>query len=756
MTLRRARTVGVALVAYTAAAIAYTWPLAIRLNGVPHDAGDPLLTTWFLWWSGTQAVPLTAHWWNAPMFLPATGVLAFSEHMLGVTPISTPLTLLTGQPLVGHNVVFIATYALGALAAHFFAWTLTRRHDVSAIAAAAFAFAPYRLPQAPHLQVLASFWTPLCLGALHRYAESWRARWIALAAAAWVLQGLSCGYFVLFLGVLVAFWFFWFAIGHWPVRRVAVALSAFAAGALVLAPFLYGYQMILRDTYGFKRSIGEMGMFSADVASLLSAGEDLLIWGWVRVFPRPEADLFPGLTIVLLAALALRRARPLTPDTPEPSWAPRTRRVLAILVGVLVAASVLPFVYGSWQLSIGGVRLLSIARADKPLSLALAFALVLLALLPGVRGAYGRRSVAAFYVLAAFATWIFALGPNPTLMDERFLYRAPYSWLMLLPGFDGLRAPARFWTMTLVCLGAIGALAVHRLDGRTRRIAVAVAVAGLLLDGWPRRFVVVAAPPLRSSPPEAVVRLDLPVSDGTDARALYQQMFDKRPLYNGFSGYAAPHYAAMKALLDEHDPAILRIVAAGLPLGITIDHEGDADGALRAFVLAFPGATRVVNEAAWSSYLIQSATVTERAADPAGTALRVASVTAASGKSPAARAIDGSMDTTWNGDKQNGTAKTFVVELAEPSHVSRLVLALGRYSSDFPARLRIAVSRDGSQWETVSDGSTALATYLAAIRYPKDVPVVFPIDRDNVRVIRLEQSGTRKADWSIAELCVLR
>src|SRR5437762_1084068 len=97
--------------------------------------------------------------------------------------------------LVGHNVAFIATYVLGALGAHFFAYTLTKRHDVSAIAAAAFAFAPYRLPQAPHIQVLASFWTPLCLGALHRYAETWRARWIVLASASWVLQGLSCGYF---------------------------------------------------------------------------------------------------------------------------------------------------------------------------------------------------------------------------------------------------------------------------------------------------------------------------------------------------------------------------------------------------------------------------------------------------------------------------------------------------------------------------------------------------------------------------------
>ncbi|WP_410970045.1 hypothetical protein, partial [Salmonella sp. SAL4458] len=90
----------------------------------------------------------------------------------------------------------------------------------------------------------------------------------------------------------------------------------------------------------------------------------------------------------------------------------------------------------------------------------------------------------------------------------------------------------------------VGALAVHRLQGSTRRIAVALAIAGLLLDGWPKRFVVLDAPSLRPSPDGAAFRLDLPITDGGDPQALYQQMFDPKPLYNGFSGFTAPHYAA--------------------------------------------------------------------------------------------------------------------------------------------------------------------------------------------------------------------
>src|SRR4030095_7000456 len=171
--------------------------------------------------------------------------------------------------LVGHNVAFIATFVLSAFGAHFLAYTLTRRHDVSAVAAIAFAFAPYRLSQSPHIQGLASQWTPVCLAAMHRYDRTGRARWAVIAAAAWVLEGLSCGYYLLFLAVLLGLWLLWVGGVRWPLRKVAVAAAAFAVGALVMAPFLRGYQVILRDTYGFKRSIGEIRYFSADIAGLL-------------------------------------------------------------------------------------------------------------------------------------------------------------------------------------------------------------------------------------------------------------------------------------------------------------------------------------------------------------------------------------------------------------------------------------------------------------------------------------------------------
>jgi len=692
------------------------------------------------------------------MFYPATGVLAFSEHLLGLVPIALPFIALTHQPLIGHNVAFIATFVLSALGAHFLAYTITRRHDVSAVAAVAFAFAPYRLPQTPHVQVLASHWTPICLAALHQYDRTARPRWAVIAAAAWVLQALSCGYYLLFLAVLFGLWFLWFAVGRWPVRQFTIAAAAFAVGALLIAPFLWGYQVILRDTYGFRRSIAEIRYFSADMAGLLSASDELLAWGWVNVFQRAESNLFPGLTIVLLAGFVLYKSQPFRTDVPESRRMLLVRRVFAGLLVLLLIAGAIPFALGRWQLTIGGIRLLSIARADKPLTLAALAAFASMALLPRVRAAFRRRSVLAFYLLAAFAMWVLALGPDPTLMEQRALYQAPYSWLMRLPGFDGLRVPARFWMMALVCLSVVAALAVHRLQGRARQVVVALAFTGLLIDGWPRQFRVLPAPELRPSPGGVVARLDLPSSDLTDPLALYQQMFDPVPvpLYNGFSGYGAPHYFAMRAMLETSDPRILQVLAARGPVGIVIDHAGDSDGALRKFVLAAPGSTADRVERDWSSYRVPQSMPMAELPDRSGTPVQIKSVSATPNPSAARRTLDGDLTTTWwSGDVPTQSAQ-MTVELDSATHIEQVVLALGPYGTDFPRDLRIDVSADGVTWEEAWAGRPALEAYVAAIRHPREIPIVIPLRRDGVRFIRLRQLELSKFAWSIAELQVLQ
>ena len=148
---------------YTAITIALTYPLLRYLSSAfPHDSGDPALNTWILWWS-TQRVPLTAAWWNAPMFHPMAGAMALSELLIGLLPITAVVQLITQNPLVGYNIAFVLSFPLCGLAACALAFELTGRRDAAIVAGLAFAFAPYRMGQLAHVQVLSYYWAPIAL-----------------------------------------------------------------------------------------------------------------------------------------------------------------------------------------------------------------------------------------------------------------------------------------------------------------------------------------------------------------------------------------------------------------------------------------------------------------------------------------------------------------------------------------------------------------------------------------------------------------
>ena len=195
---------------YAALTVVQTWPLVTRLSDVlPHDLGDPGLNAWIIWWNA-QAVPLTERWWNAPIFFPSSGALAFSETLLGLAPITTPIQWFGGSPITAYNVAFLLTFPLSALAAHALVLRLTGRHDAALIAGLIYGFNPFRIAHFPQIQVMTSYWMPLSLLGLHAYATSGKVRWLVLFGAAWLMQALSNGYYLLFFPIYIGLWLAWF------------------------------------------------------------------------------------------------------------------------------------------------------------------------------------------------------------------------------------------------------------------------------------------------------------------------------------------------------------------------------------------------------------------------------------------------------------------------------------------------------------------------------------------------------------------
>jgi len=471
-------------------------------SSIYSDAGDPVLVAAILAWNARH-VPWTQAWWNFPAFYPTPDTLAFSENLLGISVIAAPVQWLTGNALATYNVMVLASFPLCAMAMYALVYRLTHVASAAFLAGLAYGFAPYRISHLPHLQVIAAFWMPVALLGLHAFLQSGRRRWLAVFAAAWLLQGLTNGYYLVFFSLFVGLWVVWFVV----IARRWRALWAIAAGvaiaAVPLAMTLYRY-LLVHARHGFGRDLFEIQSFSADVASVLCAPANLAVWSWLQVGCKPEAQFYPGAALVLLCTagslLAWQRR------TVEPVRMPRPLAVLRRLcwtlsvVYVIVAASV--WILGHWELELGGIAF-SASNPDKHLSVSLLAAIAAVLLGPRLIGAARRSSIPVFYAIAAVVAWTLTLGPSPTLLGTRVLQRSPYWLLMHLPGLEGLRVPSRFWMMTVIALSTIAGLSMAAvLKHRSRRtVAVVVLVAGigLVLDGWTASFPVAAAPALAPS-----------------------------------------------------------------------------------------------------------------------------------------------------------------------------------------------------------------------------------------------------------------
>ena len=668
---------------------AWTWPLVLHPGStVLHDTGDPLLVTWILWWT-SHTVPLSAAWWNAPAFYPSSGVLAFSENLLSLAPITAPVIWISHAPVAAYNVAFFASYVLSGLAAYFLAFVVTRSHAGSFVAAIAFAFAPYRLSHTQHLQLLSSYWMPVAVAALHLFAERPRWRWAMLFAAAWVLQALASGYYLFFLSVFAALWIGWFFPGRVTRREGARLAVAWAAGACLLAPILSGYHAI-QASYGFRRSPVEMINYSADVLGLFAASPDSLLWHWLHAPVSSESELFPGVALVML-----------------------------VLLGCFGKTGTVP-VSGKPGLS----------RFPK----------------------WGQSRF-AFYTGAAVVIWLLSLGPAPRIAGNAIGIPGPYALLAVLPGFDAIRVLARFWMVAVMCLSIAAAIAVARVSSmRTRTIVMGMATVGLLADGWPRTLTVVSVPAMRVTSTTAKVRLGLPLHEA-ETETMYGAIAQGRPVFNGYSGYAAPQHAALRDLLEHRDGRILARLAATEPIEIVVESAHDADGEWNAFVRQQPGARRTDTGPDWTAYeLPASGAAPPRV--PEGSRIPIVAIETSHNAPDINAVLDMDLDTRWHSQPQTG-GETMTVDLGRPQHVAAVVLCLGTYASQYPRHLEIDVSATGSTWTTVYAGGTALETYDAALRSPREIPVTLPISRDNIRYLRLRQTGRDPhTGWTIVELRV--
>ncbi len=338
------------------------------------------------------------------------------------------------------------------------------------------------------------------------------------------------------------------------------------------------------------------------------------------------------------------------------------------------------------------------------------------------------RMPIVFYALAALVMAALTLGPGGSGHEPAALTR-PFSWLLVLPGYDGIRVSARFWMCGTLCLAVAAGLGIARLSaiaGRWRPVLAALAIGALAMDGLTEP-VTIYSPPGKAMLPQlgSAALIELPIDNQyVSVAAMYRSMFHRLPLANGYSGHFPPHYNILTLSLARGDTSALSYLALRRPLVIVLNDLEDPGHGYRKMIEAIPSIEFQSVTAGGATFLLRPQAEPRR--PPVGRPL-------------AAVARD---------------AGRYVMEfdLGSIQHLSALEVPLRDRYADLAERIRIETSDDGQSWREAWIGWTGGAAVEAALEDPLLVPMRIYLPGASGRFLRVYPASA----WMQHELKVMQ
>ncbi len=318
----------VLLVAGVLAAV-FTWPLAWKLGSVARlDNDDARFGVWNVAWVARTVVADPLNLYNANIFYPHPDTLAYSETNVGAGLLATPAYWLTRNPYFAHNFVVLLSFVLSAAGGYYLVRYLTRDRRAAIVSGICFGFSPYAFSWTAEIQLLMTFGLPFTMLAFHRAADRPTPGRGAALGAVMALEAAFCGYYGVFLMLMVGFATFVVAATRrrWTDRAywTCIAIAALTAVALVVPLFL-PYMKLQRVT-GFARSLADARRFSADWRGYLASPAVAHRW-LLHAIGSWRAVAFPGYIATGFGVAGAWLA-----------WKSREREVLAIYGGLAVLA----------------------------------------------------------------------------------------------------------------------------------------------------------------------------------------------------------------------------------------------------------------------------------------------------------------------------------------------------------------------------------------------------------------------------------
>ena len=143
-----------------------TWPLVAYITTLHPSLGpgsdfDSLYTAWALAWESHVLSSGSLAFANANIYYPEPGALFYGPAAFGALPFFAPVYLLTGNPALASNLLFLGCLTLTAAMVHLVVHSWTRLHTAGLVAAVAILANRWLLwafvPRVPQLSVLCYF-----------------------------------------------------------------------------------------------------------------------------------------------------------------------------------------------------------------------------------------------------------------------------------------------------------------------------------------------------------------------------------------------------------------------------------------------------------------------------------------------------------------------------------------------------------------------------------------------------------------------
>lgn len=285
--------------------VALTAPLAFRLGSVAYriNNGDGQFSVWNTAWVARALVRQPTRVFDANIFYPHTGTLAYSEANLGSGALAAPVYWLTENPYAAHGLVVLLSFLLSGIGTYYLVRHLAEDRVAAVCAGVAFAFCPHVFSHLLHIQLLWIAGLPWTLWAFHRLIDRpgpGRGVTLGLAMSATLYL---CAYYAVFLVLVIGTLTIVAALTRrvWTRTSFWVAIGIAAASALTTSlPLLIPYIEFQRAT-GFVRPLGASDGFSADWQAYFASAAYAHAW-MLPYLGRWNEVLFPGFVALVFAA----------------------------------------------------------------------------------------------------------------------------------------------------------------------------------------------------------------------------------------------------------------------------------------------------------------------------------------------------------------------------------------------------------------------------------------------------------------------